>query len=120
MPLELFREFTFESARKLTRLPENHKCSRVHGHTFRVIIHVAGDIDADTGWLMDFSELDSKINQIREQLDHGFLNDIPGLENPTTENIARWIWNTLKPGLVCLSRVVIQENPFSGCIYTGD
>src|SRR5690554_5587780 len=112
MPTDLFREFTFESARKLTRLPADHKCSRVHGHTFRVIIYISGEIDATAGWLMDFAELDSRIADVRGQLDHGYLNDLPGLEDPTTENITRWIWDRLSPELTGLSKVIVQENPF--------
>lgn len=120
MPVELFREYCFESARRLTALHEGHKCGRVHGHTFRMIIHVSGSIDPDTGWLMDFSEVDNHIRKICEKLDHRLLNDISGLENPTTENIARWVWNSLQSELPGLTKVVIQENPFSGCSYTGD
>lgn len=120
MSVELFREFTIESARQLTGLPAEHPCGRIHGHTFRISVHVNGEINSDTGWLMDFSELDDCIRAVREQIDHKLLNDIPGLENPTTEIMARWLWKRLKPDLPGLSRIMIRENPYSGCIYTED
>ncbi len=120
MATELFREFTLEAGRQLPNLPAGHPCSRMHGHTFRIQVFIGGEIQPRSGWIMDFAELDTKIHAIREILDHQVLNGIPGLENPTTELLAQWIWQRLKPELPGLTRIVIQENPYSGCIYTGD
>ncbi len=120
MAIELFREFVLESARRLPNLPASHPCAAMHGHTFRIQIHVQGPIESTTGWVMDFSELDRHVQDLRAELDHRVLNDIAGLENPTTELLARWIWQRLQPTVLGLSRIVIQENPNSGCVYTGE
>lgn len=117
--MEIYKEFTFEAAHRLPNVPEGHKCARLHGHSFLVRIFIAGDIDPHTGWLMDFSEVKKVFAPIYEQLDHNYLNDIDGLENPTSENIAIWIWTQLKPSLGALSQVEIRETCTSGCIYRG-
>ena len=118
--MEIFKTFTFDSAHKLTGVPEGHKCSRIHGHTFRVDLHVCGDVDSHSGFVIDFAEIAKAFNPILEDLDHTYLNDIEGLENPTSENIARWIWVRLKPNLKGLCRIVIMETPNAGCSYEGD
>ncbi len=118
--MEIFREFTFEAAHRLPNVPAGHKCARLHGHSFRVELHVKGKVHESTGWVMDFAELKSAFESIYRQLDHFYLNDIPGLENPTSENIARWIWQKLQPKLPELSRIVIRETCTSGCVYEGD
>ncbi len=120
MAIEIFREFVLESARRLPNLPANHPCAVMHGHTFRIQIHIQGPIQPETGWVMDFSELDSHVQTLRGELDHRVLNEVAGLENPTTELLARWIWQRLQPSVPGLSRIVIQENPNSGCVYTGE
>lgn len=120
MATTLYREFTIEAGRYLPAISADHPCARMHGHTFVVQVHVMGPVQKDTGWIMDFAELDDKIQTIREELDHKVLNDVIGLENPTTELMARWIWDRLARDLSGLSKVVIQENPQSGCIYTGE
>lgn len=117
--MEIFKVFTFEAAHRLPHVPEGHKCARLHGHSFRVEIHVDGPIDKATGWVMDFADIKAAFRPIYDQLDHYYLNDISGLENPTSENIAVWVWERLKPGLPQLSRVVIHETCTSGCIYEG-
>ena len=111
-PVEIFKEFTFESAHRLPHVPEGHKCGRLHGHSFRVAIY-------HTGWIRDFSEIKQIFKPVYERLDHNYLNDLPGLENPTSENIAVWIWNELKPLLPELSRIRIHETCSSGCEYRG-
>lgn len=118
--MEIFKEFTFEAAHRLPNVPPEHKCSRLHGHSFVVRIVVAGEIGGDTGWVMDFSEISAAFKPIRKQLDHYYLNEITGLENPTSENIARWIWQRLQPSLPQLAAVEIRETCTSGCIYRGD
>lgn len=118
--MEIFKEFTFESAHRLPNVPAGHKCGRLHGHSFRVAIYIAGEVDLFTGWIRDFSELKAIFRPIYERLDHNYLNDIAGLENPTSENLAKWIWNELKPLLPELSRIRIHETCTSGCEYSGE
>jgi 6-pyruvoyltetrahydropterin/6-carboxytetrahydropterin synthase len=116
---EIFREFTFEAAHRLPSVPEGHKCSRLHGHSFRVEVHVGGPVDPATGWVMDFAEIAAAFEPLREQLDHRYLNEIEGLENPTSEVLARWIWERLERSLPGLARIVVRETCTSGCVYTG-
>lgn len=118
--MEIFNLYHIEAARRLPGLPESHPCSRVHGHSFGIEIHVSGPVDPDTGWVIDFAELDVAFAPLREQLDHRYLNDIPGLENPTSERLAQWLWQRLKAALPGLCRIVVQETRQSGCVYSGD
>ncbi|MEQ8314006.1 MAG: 6-carboxytetrahydropterin synthase QueD [Gammaproteobacteria bacterium] len=118
--MEIFKEFSFEAAHQLPNVPEGHKCARLHGHSFQVRISVAGEVGDKSGWVMDFSAISAAFKPIRKQLDHYYLNDIDGLSNPTSENIARWIWQRLHPELPQLSAVEIRETCTSGCIYRGD
>ena len=118
--MELYKVFTIEAAHRLPELPDGHKCKRLHGHSFRIEVHISGDIDTRYGWVMDFADISQQIKPVFELLDHNYLNDIPGLENPTSENLAIWIWKKLKPALPQLSSIVIAETCNSGCIYNGD
>ena len=118
--VEIFKEFTFESAHRLPNVVAGHKCGRLHGHSFKVALHLTGPLDPHTGWIRDFSEIKAIFKPIYEQLDHNYLNDIPGLENPTSEVIAKWIWEQVKPLIPELSKVRIHETCTSGCEYTGD
>ena len=113
-------DFTFEAAHRLPHLPASHKCGRLHGQSFRVAIHIQGNVDPHTGWVRDFAEIKAIFKPLYEQLDHNYLNDIPGLENPTSEVLSRWIWQQLKPLLPELSRVRVHETCTSGCEYRGD
>ena len=117
--MDIYKEFYFEAAHRLPNVPEGHKCARLHGHSFQVRIIVSGDVEEDAGWVMDFSDLKASFKPIYDQLDHYYLNDIAGLENPTSENIARWIWIKLKPDLPLLSAIEIRETCTSGCVYRG-
>ncbi|CAM3877781.1 6-carboxy-5,6,7,8-tetrahydropterin synthase [Vibrio aerogenes CECT 7868] len=116
----LYKEFTFEAAHRLPHVPDGHKCGRLHGHSFLVRIYVEGDVDPQAGWVIDFSEIKQAFKPVYEQLDHHYLNEIEGLENPTSEVIARWIWQKLKPSLPLLSQVEIKETCTAGCIYQGE
>jgi len=116
---EIFREFTFEAAHRLPHVPDGHKCARLHGHSYRVIVNVTGPVGEETGWVMDFSDVKAAFRPLEEQLDHYYLNDIPGLENPTSENLARWIWERLTPSLPELSAVTVRETCTSGCTFRG-
>ena len=117
--MDIFKVFRLEAAHRLPHVPAGHKCARLHGHSFAVEIHVGGTPDPHTGWIMDFSEVKSAFAPLYEQLDHHYLNDIEGLDNPTSENLAIWIWTRLKPALPALSEVVVHETCTSGCRYRG-
>ncbi|MCP4435471.1 MAG: 6-carboxytetrahydropterin synthase QueD [Actinomycetia bacterium] len=118
--MEIYKEFGFESAHLLPNVPEGHKCARLHGHSFRVRVHVEGEVGEESGWVCDFAAISAACEPLRDELDHRFLNDIPGLENPTSEVIARWIWRRLEPELAGLSMVEVRETCTSGCRYRGD
>lgn len=117
--MDIFKVFTIEAAHRLPHVPAGHKCARVHGHSFRVEIHVAGPLDPVLGWVMDFAELKAAFAPCFEQLDHHYLNEVEGLANPTSEHLAQWIWQRLKPRLPLLSRVVVHETCTSGADYRG-
>ena len=118
--MEIFKEFTFEAAHLLPNVPEGHKCARLHGHSYHVTIYLSGDVGETTGWVIDFGDLKIRFKPICDRLDHRYLNDIEGLENPTSENIALWIWARLKPVLPQLSQLEVRETCTSACIYRGD
>jgi 6-pyruvoyltetrahydropterin/6-carboxytetrahydropterin synthase len=117
--MDLFKRFRFEAAHRLPNVPEGHKCARLHGHSFEVELHVEGPLDPVTGWVMDFAEIKRAFGPILERLDHHYLNDIPGLDNPTSERLAEWIWAELKPALPQLSEIVLLETCTAGCRYRG-
>lgn len=120
MNMELRKTFQFEAAHLLPRLPRSHKCRRLHGHSFKVEIVVAGECDPKLGWLMDYAEISRRFRPIWEKLDHRYLNDLPGLDNPTSEAIAVWIWQKLKPRLPLLVEVVVAETCTARAIYRGE
>ncbi len=116
---EIFKEFRIEAAHLLPNVPEGHKCRRLHGHSFLIGVHVAGEVGPESGWVCDFADLSAAFAPLFDQLDHRFLNEVPGLENPTSEHLARWVWDRLAPELPGLSRVVVHETCTSGCEYRG-
>jgi len=118
--MEIYKEVTFEAAHTLPNLPKDHKCRRLHGHSFKVRIYVDGKVDDRTGWVIDFADIAKAFNPIWEQLDHHYLNDVEGLENPSSENLAKWIWERLKPNLEDLSALEVKETCTTGCIYRGE
>lgn len=120
MVTTLFKDFQFEAAHHLPHVPKGHKCGRLHGHSFTVRLEITGEVDPHTGWVMDFAELKGIFKPIWQRLDHHYLNDIPGLENPTSEVLAGWIWQQLKPQLPILSAVMIQETCTAGSVYRGE
>lgn len=117
--MEVFKEFSIEAAHRLPRVPAEHKCARLHGHSFKVAVYVSGPLGAESGWVMDFAEIKAAFAPIHEALDHRYLNEVEGLENPTSEELARWIWARLSPRLAGLSQVVVRETCTSGCVYRG-
>lgn len=117
--MELFKEFGFESAHSLPNVPEGHKCARLHGHSFRVRVTIEGPVGERTGWVMDFADLKAAVQPAIDALDHRYLNEIEGLENPTSEVVAAWIWDRIAPALPGLAAVEVRETCTSGCTYRG-
>ena len=117
--IELRKTFQFEAAHLLPHLPQSHKCRRLHGHSFKVEVVVAGECDPRLGWLMDYADISRAFKPTLEKLDHYYLNEVPGLENPTSENIAAWIWKKLKPRLPLLTEVTVAETCTAKCVYRG-
>jgi 6-pyruvoyltetrahydropterin/6-carboxytetrahydropterin synthase len=118
--MEIYKEFVFEAAHRLPNVPAGHQCGRMHGHSWKVTVHVRGAVGRDTGWIMDYAEIRSAFDACYALLDHNCLNDIEGLENPTSEVLAMWLWRRLRPQLPGLSKLVINETCTSGCIYQGE
>lgn len=118
--MEIFREFAFEAAHRLPNVPAGHKCARLHGHSFRVTVHVRGEVGPRSGWVMDFADLKAAVAPVLDRLDHAYLNEIEGLENPTSEVLVRWIWVRLAPSLPGLARLTLHETCTSGCTYAGE
>ena len=118
--MEIWKEFRFEAAHLLPNVPDGHKCKRLHGHSYRVRIFDGGNPDPALGWVVDFADIAEAFEPLRLRLDHYYLNEIEGLENPTTEALARWIWLRLQPTLPMLSRVEVGETCTSGCVYRGE
>jgi 6-pyruvoyltetrahydropterin/6-carboxytetrahydropterin synthase len=117
--MELQKTFHFEAAHLLPHLPKTHKCRRLHGHSFQVDVVVAGECDPKLGWLMDYADIKAAFKPVWEKLDHHYLNEIPGLENPTSEIIATWIWKKLKPRLPLLTQVIVAETCTARAVYRG-
>jgi len=119
MTVEIYKDFTFEAAHFLPNVPEGHKCGRLHGHSYKVRIHLTDNIDETAGWFIDFADVKKAFKPILLLLDHNYLNDIKGLENPTAEVISKWIWERLKAELPQLSAVEVKETCTCGAIYRG-
>ena len=119
MRVKLVKAFDFEAAHWLPTFPEGHKCRRMHGHSFKVEVTVEGDVPEEQGFLVDYGDIKQAIEPLRDALDHRLLNEIEGLENPTSEGLARWIWVRLHKALPLLSEVVVHETCTSRCIYNG-
>ncbi len=118
--MEIFAEFAFEAAHRLPCVPPTHPCYRLHGHSYFVRVAMSGAVNAQTGWVRDFYDITAAFEPLRIQLDHHLLNEIPGLDNPTSEHLARWIWRALSPSLTSLSSVEVRETRSMGCIYRGE
>ena len=118
--MEIFKEFTFEAAHRLPNVPDGHKCARLHGHSYRVEVHVTGDVAEGTGWVMDFADIKDAFAPLHDKLDHRYLNEVEGLDNPTSEVLARWIWDRLMEAAAAQSAVLVRETCTSGCVYRGE
>jgi 6-pyruvoyltetrahydropterin/6-carboxytetrahydropterin synthase len=119
MQVRLVREFRFEAAHRLTSVSPQHRCGNLHGHSYRVELALEGPLDEKAGWLIDFGDVDRAWHPVREQLDHAVLNEVRGLENPTCENLTRWLWSALVPSLPILARVTVWETADARCEYEG-
>jgi 6-pyruvoyltetrahydropterin/6-carboxytetrahydropterin synthase len=117
MTARIFTELSFEAAHRLPNVPDGHKCARLHGHSFRFEVHVEGPVDPHTGWVMDFGDVRAACRPVVDALDHRYLNEIEGLDNPTSERLAAWIWERLVPTVPGLVEVVVRETCTSGCRY---
>jgi 6-pyruvoyltetrahydropterin/6-carboxytetrahydropterin synthase len=117
--MELRKTFQIEAAHRLPNVPAGHKCARLHGHSFIIEIVVEGPVGAESGWVMDYADISAAFRPLFDQLDHFYLNDLPGLANPTSENLAIWIWDRLKPTLPLLTEISIAETCASRCVYRG-
>jgi 6-pyruvoyltetrahydropterin/6-carboxytetrahydropterin synthase len=117
--VRLIKELRFEAAHRLPRVPEGHKCARLHGHSFKVELAIEGLVNPDTGFLIDYSRIEELWQPLHDQLDHNYLNDVPGLENPTSEILAHWLWHRIKPTLSDLTRVIVHETCDARCEYEG-
>ena len=119
MRTRLERDYRFEAAHSLPKVPETHKCFRLHGHSYHVVIGIEGETDPELGWLIDFAAIDAIVGPVIARLDHQTLNDVAGLANPTSENLAHWLWHEVAPRLPQLADVTVAETPTSRCVYRG-
>lgn len=117
--MQIFKQFRIEAAHRLPNVPEGHKCARLHGHSFVIELRLEGPLDPQLGWVMDFADVKSAFDPLYRQLDHHYLNDIEGLDNPTSERLAEWIWERLKPDLPPLAEIVVHETCTAGSRYSG-
>jgi len=115
----LTKDFYFEAAQTLPKAPAGHKCKQMHGHSFKLEVSVEGERDPETGWVYDHAKISQAMKPLMEQLDHGYLNEIEGLENPTIENMCEWFWIKLSPSLPGLAEIVVHETPTARCSFRG-
>lgn len=118
--MQIFKQFTFDSAHFLPHVPDGHKCKEIHGHTYRLSVYVEGELENKLDWVMDFAEMKNVIDPVVKSIDHKLLNNISGLENPTCEIIAIWLWNKIKPEVPLLTKIELHETPTSGAVYEGE
>lgn len=117
--MEIYKRFQVEAAHRLPNVPDGHKCARLHGHSFMIEVRVSGPVTEPAGWVMDFADVAAAFEPVFRALDHRYLNEVEGLENPTSENLARWIWSRLTPRLPNLFSVGVAETCTAGCVYRG-
>jgi 6-pyruvoyltetrahydropterin/6-carboxytetrahydropterin synthase len=117
--MKITQAFTFEAAHRLPNVPETHRCHRMHGHSYRVELQLEGPVDPQSGFVVDFFDVEAAFGPLLQRLDHYCLNDIEALENPTAENIAVWIWDRVKPVLPQTSSVKVFETPDCWAEYEG-
>lgn len=120
MRARLTKDFTFEAAHTLPHVPSDHKCARMHGHSFKAEISIEGEVDPHMGWVYDHTRISRAMEPLLAQLDHAYMNDIQGLENPTVENLAGWLWQRLESACPGLCEIIIHETPSARCTYRGE
>lgn len=120
MIARLTKDFYFEAAQTLPKVPPGHKCAGMHGHSFKLEVTVEGKVDTETGWIYDHAKISDAVRPLLEQLDHSYLNEIEGLENPTIELMAAWFWSKISPQCPGLTEIVVHETPTARCIYRGE
>jgi len=120
MVMIIFKKFTFDSAHFLPHVPHTHKCRETHGHTYLLTVYIEGGLVNHLEWVMDFADLKKVIEPVIDSVDHKLLNNIPGLENPTCEILAVWLWKQIKPHIPQLKKIELNETPTSGAIYEGE
>ena len=118
--MNVYKTFSIEAARSLPNLADGHPCKNVHGHSFKITNTENGLVDSNSGFVMDFEDIDTAFKPIQNQIDHAYLNDIAGLDNPSSENLCIWIWGKLQASLPELSQIEIKETNYTGCIYRGE
>ncbi|HEY4244311.1 MAG TPA: 6-carboxytetrahydropterin synthase QueD [Kofleriaceae bacterium] len=118
MRTRLERDYRFEAAHFLPKVPAGHKCARMHGHSYRIAVAIEGEVDAERGWLLDFADIDERVMPLVRELDHQVLNEVAGLANPTSELLAAWFWQRLAPALP-LAEIIVSETATSRCVYRG-
>jgi 6-pyruvoyltetrahydropterin/6-carboxytetrahydropterin synthase len=117
--VRLVKELRFEAAHRLPKVPPGHKCARLHGHSFKIEVAISGPVNEETGWFIDYEVVDAAWRPLFEILDHHYLNEVPGLENPTSEHLARFLWERMKPALPGLERITVHETCDARCEYEG-
>jgi 6-pyruvoyltetrahydropterin/6-carboxytetrahydropterin synthase len=118
--MEIFKWFRFEASHVLPNVPADHPCRRLHGHSYSFKVCVRGRPDATTGWVIDFARIKEATAPLLDELDHRHLNDVAGLENPTSERIAMFIWRRLSGRVPGLDRIELWETSTAGCVYGGE
>jgi 6-pyruvoyltetrahydropterin/6-carboxytetrahydropterin synthase len=119
MSFELVRTYRFEAAHWLPRVPEDHRCHALHGHSYELDVHVGGELDPELGWVVDYAAIDAAAQPLVDSLDHVCLNDLEGLGNPTSELLARWLWSRVAAHLDGLRAIVVRETRDSAAVYRG-
>ena len=119
MRMRLERDYRFEAAHFLPKVPEGHKCARMHGHSYAITVVIEGDVHSETGWVIDFAGIDEHVQPLVRALDHRVLNEIEGLVNPTSEHLAAWLWARVRAALPTLAEITVSETPTSRCTYRG-
>jgi 6-pyruvoyltetrahydropterin/6-carboxytetrahydropterin synthase len=117
MKFELKQHFQIESARFLPKLEKTHPCSRMHGHSFKITLTIIGNLDPLVGWVIDYNDIQALMKPIISQIDHRTLNEVPGLENPTTELLTKWLYDKSRVVLPTLVKVTVAETPLTECSY---
>ncbi len=120
MKIALTKTFQIEAAHRLPLLPKGHKCERMHGHSFKIEVRLEGETDPKLGWLIDYAEIKAAFQPLFDQLDHRCLNEIAGLENPTSEILAKWIWDRLKPSMPLIIAIIVAETCNARAEYRGE